>query len=48
MPKFDFSEWLTNVDGRELPQTWDNISRAECVERELTEHFNSWYGLDQE
>lgn len=48
MREDDFSNWLINVDGRDIRQMRDNVSRANRVENALSGYSKQIVNLDQE
>lgn len=48
MREDDFSNWLINVDGRDIRQMRDNVSRANRVENALSVYLKETINLDQE
>ena len=43
-----FYDWLLSVDGRDIRQTRDNVSRARRVENSLTEYLQKPVRLEEE
>ncbi|MEC1771939.1 hypothetical protein [Schinkia azotoformans] len=48
MRETEFFDWLINVDGRDIRQTRDNVSRARRVENSLSMYLKRSVNLDDE